>query len=249
MAIARAQAGSSRPPPRQVSRARAAAFIPRIRQCHAISVLGARRDTVRRARSDSAARCALCNVVAPAQPNPPSDMTCVVDRAMAQEILDLAQVASLVGASEADRAAQQWLAVPLWFPPGKDSVPADSGAFRSQFCGREIVNASRPERVTGRYRLGQSVLVSLESTHRTRGARRAAGLRSTRTECPNLLAHYFYLWETTVVWQAIETAWVSASLGGSYWSQQRQLAASHDTPDKEHGMIRPEGRSRRGPAK
>jgi predicted ATPase len=35
----------------------------------------------------------------------------------------------------------QWLAVPLWFPPGKDSVPADSGAFRSQFCGREIVNA------------------------------------------------------------------------------------------------------------
>ena len=35
----------------------------------------------------------------------------------------------------------QRLAVPLWFPPGKDSVPADSGAFRSQFCGREIVNA------------------------------------------------------------------------------------------------------------
>jgi hypothetical protein len=31
----------------------------------------------------------------------------------------------------------QWLAVPLWFPPGKDSVPADLGAFRSQFCGRE----------------------------------------------------------------------------------------------------------------
>ena len=31
----------------------------------------------------------------------------------------------------------QSLAVPLWFPPGKDSVPADSGAFRSQFCGRE----------------------------------------------------------------------------------------------------------------
>jgi len=29
-----------------------------------------------------------------------------------------------------------------------------------------------------------------------------------------------------VVWQTIETAWVSASLGGSYWSQQRQLANS-----------------------
>ena len=28
---------------------------------------------------------------------------------------------------------------------------------------------------------------------------------------PNLLAHYFYLWETTVVRQAIETAWISAS--------------------------------------
>src|SRR5215471_10522255 len=50
-----------------------------------------------------------------------------------------------------------------------------------------------------------------ELTHRTPGARRAAGLRSTRMECPNLLAHYFNLWGTTVVWQAIETAWVSAS--------------------------------------
>src|SRR5215831_4884091 len=30
----------------------------------------------------------------------------------------------------------QWLAVPLWVPTGKDSVPTDSGAFRSQFCGR-----------------------------------------------------------------------------------------------------------------
>jgi len=32
-----------------------------------------------------------------------------------------------------------------------------------------------------------------ELTHRTPGSRRAAGSRSTRTECPNLLAHYFYL--------------------------------------------------------
>src|SRR5262252_8645383 len=35
----------------------------------------------------------------------------------------------------------QWLVVPLWVPTGKDSVPTDSGAFRSQFCGRAIVNA------------------------------------------------------------------------------------------------------------
>jgi putative ABC transport system substrate-binding protein len=41
---------------------------------------------------------------------------------------------------------------------------------------------------------------------------------------PNLLAHYLYLGETTVVPQAIETAWVSASLDGDYWSQQGQFA-------------------------
>ena len=35
----------------------------------------------------------------------------------------------------------QWLVVPLWVPTGKDSGPTDSGAFRSQFCGRAIVNA------------------------------------------------------------------------------------------------------------
>ena len=43
-----------------------------------------------------------------------------------------------------------------------------------------------------------------ELTHRTPGSRRAAGSRSTRTECPNLLAHYFCLWGTTVVWQDID---------------------------------------------
>jgi len=31
---------------------------------------------------------------------------------------------------------------------------------------------------------------------------------------PNLLAHYLYLEETTVVPQAIETAWISVSSGG-----------------------------------
>jgi hypothetical protein len=41
---------------------------------------------------------------------------------------------------------------------------------------------------------------------------------------PNLLAHYLYLGETTVVPQAIETVRTSVSSGGqssSYWCQQR----------------------------
>ena len=29
---------------------------------------------------------------------------------------------------------------------------------------------------------------------------------------PNLLAHYCYLWELTAVWQAVETAWIAASV-------------------------------------
>jgi len=40
------------------------------------------------------------------------------------------------------------------------------------------------------------------------------------------LAPYPYLWETTVVRQAIETAWTSVSSGGhslSYWCQQRRF--------------------------
>jgi hypothetical protein len=130
--------------------------------------------------------------------------------------------------------------------PSKDSVPADSGAFRSQFCGREIIKAvlivggvafekagtpritvrADPARARDAPALARAAndrephspvrayWSVYESTHRTRGARRAAGSRSTRTECPNLLARYFYLWRTTVVWQAIDTGWVSASLGG-----------------------------------
>src|SRR5215469_5942423 len=45
---------------------------------------------------------------------------------------------------------------------------------------------------------------------------------------PNLLAHYPYLWEPTVVRQAIETAWISASSGGHslrYWCQQDSVFA------------------------
>jgi hypothetical protein len=41
----------------------------------------------------------------------------------------------------------QWLAVPLWFPPGKDSVPADSGDIPF------TILRSR-KRVTRRHRLG-----------------------------------------------------------------------------------------------
>jgi len=52
-------------------------------------------------------------------------------------------------------------------------------------------------------------------------------------DAPNLLADYLYLWETTVVRQAVETARTSASSGGhssSYWCQQRQLAARSASP-------------------
>jgi hypothetical protein len=45
---------------------------------------------------------------------------------------------------------------------------------------------------------------------------------------PNLLAHYLYLWGTTVVQQAIETEWIFVSLGGlssSYWCQQDSVFA------------------------
>ena len=69
-----------------------------------------------------------------------------------------------------------------------------------------------------------------ELTHRAPASRRAAGSNAPSIEmCPNLLADYLYLWETTAVRQAIETARTSVSSGGhssSYWCQQRQLAAS-----------------------
>ena len=35
----------------------------------------------------------------------------------------------------------QWLAVPLWVPTGKDSVPTDSGGIPLTICGRATVNA------------------------------------------------------------------------------------------------------------
>src|ERR1700747_2146596 len=52
------------------------------------------------------------------------------------------------------------------------------------------------------------------------------GREALERNAPNLLADYLYLWETTVVRQAIETATTSVSSGGhssSYRCQQRQL--------------------------
>jgi hypothetical protein len=49
--------------------------------------------------------------------------------------------------------------------PGKDSVPADSGAFRSQFCGREIVNVvliAIENRIRLSERIGQFMREALE---------------------------------------------------------------------------------------
>ena len=52
------------------------------------------------------------------------------------------------------------------------------------------------------------------------------GREALERNAPNLLADYLYLWEITVVRQAIETATTSVSSGGdssSYRDQQRQL--------------------------
>jgi hypothetical protein len=97
-------------------------------------------------------------------------------------------------------------------------VPTVSGHFRSQFCGREIVNAvlivggvafekaahtaslsarTPPERVTRRHRLALQTIGEprsplraywsvYELTDGAPGSRRAAGSRSTRTECPRI---------------------------------------------------------------
>ena len=57
---------------------------------------------------------------------------------------------------------------------------------------------------------------------------RAAGREALERNAPNLLAHYPYLWEPTVVRQVIETAWTSVSQGGHssrYWCQQDSVFA------------------------
>ena len=64
---------------------------------------------------------------------------------------------------------------------------------------------------------------------RAPGSRAGRGVKKHSDGMPsNLLAHYFYLWEPTVVRQAIETAWISASSGRhslSYWCQQDSVFA------------------------
>ena len=60
---------------------------------------------------------------------------------------------------------------------------------------------------------------------------------------PNLLAHYLYLGETTLVQQAIETARTSVSTGGhssSYWCQQRHHISSGGADQaRAHGRLAP----------
>jgi hypothetical protein len=59
------------------------------------------------------------------------------------------------------------------------------------------------------------------------------GREALERSVPNLLAHYFYLCETTVVRQAIETARTSALSGGHssrYWCQQDSVFA----PDRNY---------------
>src|SRR5215472_3442409 len=84
----------------------------------------------------------------------------------------------------------QWLAVPLWVPIGKNSVPTDSGAFRSQFCGRAIVNAVLIA-IENRVRLSEHIGQFMELTHQAPSSRRAAGSRSTRTQCPESVGTLF----------------------------------------------------------
>ena len=61
------------------------------------------------------------------------------------------------------------------------------------------------------------------------------GREALERNAPNLLAHYLYLWETTVVQQAIETARASVSSGAhssSYWTHRRHRGrAANDKAD------------------
>ena len=127
-------------------------------------------------------------------------------------------------------------------------MPTDSGAFRSQFCGREIVNAvlivggvafekaahaashsarTPPERHApasaraANDREPRSPLRAYwsvyELTHPSAGLAAGRGFeKHSHGMPPNLLAHYFYLWEPTVVRQTIETARTSASVSRTF---------------------------------
>src|SRR5262252_295679 len=54
---------------------------------------------------------------------------------------------------------------------------------------------------------------------------------------PNLLAHYPYLWEPTVVRQAIDTAWISASSGGHSFELLVPAAPLPDTEKHLWGRL------------
>src|SRR5215469_13025248 len=64
---------------------------------------------------------------------------------------------------------------------------------------------------------------------------------------PNLLAHYFYLWELTAVRQAIETAWIPVSVRRTFVEvpDMRQKPVAAGSPTGFWRMY--SGPARRGP--
>src|SRR6266567_911707 len=98
------------------------------------------------------------------------------------------------------------------------SRPHNCGAVLGRTCNRIDREPNSPLRAGAYWSV-------YELTHRAPGSRRAAGSRSARTECPRICWHtILYLWETTVVRQAIETARASVSSGAhssSYWTHRR----------------------------
>src|SRR5215467_8772713 len=77
------------------------------------------------------------------------------------------------------------------------------GAFRSQFCGRQSVNA---------------VLIAIENRDPPSAELEAGGrVEKHSNGMPRICWHTIpYLWEPTVVRQAIETAWTSVSSGRTF---------------------------------
>ena len=110
----------------------------------------------------------------------------------------------------------QWLPVPPWFSRGKDSVPADSGVYnfavakaRDAPASARATNDREPLRLSER--IGHNRFMN-QLTERGR----EAGRRVEKHMPESIGTLFFTCGEPTVAWQAIETAWDSASLGGSY---------------------------------
>ena len=105
---------------------------------------------------------------------------------------------------------------------------ASGGAFCKQVTGECLASRPKPPvraRQRGRCadpygprrqreaRLSERNWSVYELTDRAPGLEAGRGVeKHSNGMPPNLLAHYFYLWEPTVVWQAIETVWTSASV-------------------------------------